>query len=293
MTAGFCAWRRALWLVLAACALTACAKSPAQLRYEAFVSQNSAGQLRTPSPLPGRVVPTAVLHVRVFADDTFRSAVPLWRVAARRRLDTFFAYVSKRFPVRFEVDAVAEWHHAVPSSGPPQVDGAEFRALDRGDGVDWVIVLVGPTFGGGDVEEFGSADVATKLLFVRPGISGAERRSEEAVKNCIDGDLREMTHDRVRHRELMFLLRAWARSLGVPFDADHGYVLAPEYDLHASEFSAASVRILTLGLRYRTDWTQAARLAWGKEVLRSIADSPDAYGPGARAEVLAWSATAP
>ena len=292
MTAAFCVWRRAAWLALAACALAACAKTPAQLRYEAFAGQNSAGEIHTPVYLPGRVVPVAVLHVRVFTDDTFRSAVPLWRVAARRRLDTFFAYVSKRFPVRFEVDAVAEWHHAVPSSGPPGADGAQFRALDPGDGADWVIVLVGPTLGRGGGEEFGSTDLATKLLFLRPGISARERQQEEALKGFDQDDLRAITHDRVRHRELMFLLRAWARSLGVPFDADYGFVLAPEYDLHASEFSAASGRLIALGLRCRSDWTPAARAAWGKEVLRGIIHSPEAYDPRARDEVRAWSTTA-
>ncbi len=283
-------WRRhrllALTLTLLGCGKWGYRDDPGA-RYDAFRATNAPPNVLTSNA----VQPVVAFHIRAYADDAYRTQVPEWQQTIRRQLDGVNAYIRERLHARLVVDSVAEWRNPVEQADMAAYAPA-FARVDRGDDVDWVIVYVGKHF-----EELGQhfefSTPGSKLLFLRPADSLAEWESAKAVKGIDRGVLDALTRDRVKHRRLMFALRAWARSLGVPYDADYGHMMAPRYDLHAAEFSAGSIRILRIGLQHAADATAAGRLAWGEAVLRVIAENPQEFEPSAAADTRKWMVVAP
>ena len=236
-------------------------------------------------PNDEQIRPEAQYQVRVYVDEGYRDHVPAWQFAARRRFDGLATYLRTRFHIHLNADAPAVWPHKTPPNATMDQEIAALRQFDRGDGAEWVVLLVGRS----ETEEGDSANQvrASRYIAVRPGFERAEFRG-------VDGEeVARMLEERAQHRELTYLLRAWARSLGVPADAELGYVMAPRYDVHQSEFSEASVRAIRIGLKYRTDWTPAGRKAWAQEMMHEIAAHPDEYGADAATQVQAWGAEPP
>ncbi len=279
---------RNLILALLLLAPMACAKTPGQLRYESFLAMNAPAETALGAAPQGYIQVEPTLHVRVYADDTYRGKTPLWMVAARRRMDTFAAYVRVRFHVKVEVDAVTPWQHAVAATGSPGQDAAAFvHDVPPAAGI-WTVVFVGPY-----AESCGhawDAEPARGRVYVRTAVSAAEWRNADALQGITKSDMPELIHDRLRHRELMVLLRAWATSLAVPTDAEWGHVMAPLYDLHASEFSPASARLVQLGLAHFTDTSAEGKQAWTDAAQAAIRQQPDAFAPHAADDVARWIA---
>lgn len=262
-------------------------RNEAQARCNAFHASNAPPNIVTSNAIQ----PVMAFHIRAYADDAYRKQVPEWQQTIRRQLDGVNAYISERLHTRLVVDSVSEWRNPVEHADMAAYVPA-FASVDRGDDVDWVIVYVGKRF-----EEIGQrfefSMSASKLLFLRPADSLAERESAKSVKGVDGGVLDALIRDRVKHRRLMFALRAWAHSLGVPYDADYGHWMAPLYDLHAAEFSQGSMRILRIGLQHASDATLAGRLAWGEAVLRVIAENPEEFEPSAAADTRKWMTAVP
>src|SRR5207248_170688 len=184
--------------------------------------------------------------------------------------------VAAQFGVTLELESARPWSRAGSSAHLEQVI-AQLMALDKGDGVDWVIgfVSVLDVFSAAQ-DRLGMAVLFGRHIVLRGMFSAAEMDAINASLQLLSSaDREQLARDRRLHKETAVLLHEWAHTLGVIHDRSPQSLMAPVYDKSQSSFSEASARIAGIGLQFRN--APASRETWTKAYREELARSTPSF----------------
>src|SRR5438477_3220450 len=214
-------------------------------------------------------VPTSaarVFRVRAYANADYQAQTPRWNQHIAEQVDRASEALAAQFGVTLELESARPWSRAGSSAHLEQVI-AQLMALDKGDGVDWVIgfVSVLDVFSAAQ-DRLGMAVLFGRHIVLRGMFSAAEMDAINASLQLLSSaDREQLARDRRLHKETAVLLHEWAHTLGVIHDRSPQSLMAPVYDKSQSSFSEASARIAGIGLQFRNapasrePWTKASR----------------------------------
>src|SRR5713101_4110230 len=237
--------RAPLLLLLAACGF----RSPWQEQ------RSYADTLRPAEVAPKQGAPASplrVFRVRAYADGDYQAQTPRWNQHVAEQLDRASAVLEAQFGVRFELESARPWNRTGSSAHLESVLEQLF-ALDKGDGVDWVVGFVSSlaVFSAAQ-DQLGIAVLFGRHVVLRGMFSAAEMDAINASLNLLySADREQLSRDRRLHKETAVFLHEWAHTLGAIHDRSPQTLMAPTYDKSQSAFSDESARIAGIGLEFR------------------------------------------
>ena len=209
------------------------------------------------------------VHVRVYADAGIRAS-PRWRAEIADQIDYASQLLTPLAGGRITVDTIKDWDR---KSDPNEALTA-LAALDKGDGVVWVIGYVTP----GDVAskamtELGRAEPLGRHVVVR---GWAEQPETEALAAALpdlkEGERTEVISAHRRHKQTVVLLHMLATTLGTVAETDPGWIQNLTYSRKQVGFSDRNRELITLGLDSRL--AEDSPQVMAKKLLEAIEKTP-------------------
>jgi tetratricopeptide (TPR) repeat protein len=287
--------RPVLLLALAACGASQAERVAAKMRF-------LPSQIETTWKFQGDA---RSAKVRIYADAEVR-ALPHWKEDIGDQVDYANQLLEPLIGLRLTVDSYKDWAR----TGTPEDALRELMALDKGDGVMWVIGYVAPPTASSTVmSALGDARPLGHHLTVR---AWGERPETEALAGRLpdpkDPDRSEAIGAHRRHKQTVVLLHMLATTLGAIAETDPAWIQAVSYSPQQSSFANRTRELLQLAINSRlsddTDEALARKLEddieksqWGgwvkasyDEVVATIKNVIDAGRAGKTAAGIPTSA---
>ncbi|MFN0246527.1 MAG: tetratricopeptide repeat protein [Kofleriaceae bacterium] len=188
------------------------------------------------------------VQLRVYADPGVR-ALPRWKEEITEQIDYASQLLRPLLGAELSVVEIKDWSRA----GDPAEASKQLAALDKGDGVTWVVGYVTASDKASTVlDELGDAEVLGKHVIVR---GWADRAESDALAKTLP-DLKETERTEVlgahrRHKQTVVLLHQLALSLGALAEADPTWIAHPTYSPKQSSFADRTRELMTLALDAR------------------------------------------
>jgi len=228
------------------------------------------------------------MKVRVWVDGDFQRQTLRWEDRILAQFDRANRVLIPQFGVRLDVVEVKPWDNTPGDS--LDVHLRALRARDDGQGVDWVVGYVSSVERvATSHDQVGWASLFGKHWIARGMVSAAET---DAIQRSLDklsvSELDRVTRERRLHRETAVLLHEWAHTLGAIHERSPDWLMAPALDAKQVSFSAASIRLIEVGLEFRGSTSAALLKAWEREYRAALeAYPPDLADPAGREAALA------
>ena len=228
------------------------------------------------------------MKVRVWVDGDFQRQTLRWEDRILAQFDRANRVLIPQFGVRLDVVEVKPWDNAPGDS--LDVHLRALRARDDGQGVDCVVGYVSSVERvATSHDQVGWASLFGKHWIARGMVSAAET---DAIQRSLDklsvSELDRVTRERRLHRETAVLLHEWAHTLGAIHERSPDWLMAPALDAKQVSFSAASIRLIEVGLEFRGSTSAALLKAWEREYRAALeAYPPDLADPAGREAALA------
>ena len=256
-------------LCLGLCLLAACA-----VRWPPPREREYFAHTLDPERIPGATLPppllehTRTMRVRAFADEAYREQNPQWL----HHIRTLFAQASvltqRQFGARFELLAVERWPPPPTSEPTLALALAALERLAPTEDAEWVVGFVG-----------------AKLAWQQDE-AGATRQTGHHIvlRGSLQPPLEAGADD-----DAVQLLRQWGLSLAAPPDAAVGWILSQQGQPDARAFSAASVRIIAIGLDFHGYRSPEGRRTWASVVQDAARHSADDTDDAVWRAALEWA----
>lgn len=230
--------RPLLVLVLAACGASQAERIAAKMRF-------LPSQIETTWKFQGEA---RSAKVRIYADAEVR-ALPHWKDDIADQIDYANQLLEPMIGLRLTVDSYKDWAR----TGSPEDALRELTALDKGDGVMWVIGYVAPpTTSTTVMSALGDARPLGHHLTVR---AWAEKPEIEALAGRLpdpkDPDRSEAINAHHRHKETVVLLHMLATTLGAIAESDPSWIQAVSYSPQQNTFANRTRELLQLAINSR------------------------------------------
>lgn len=225
-------------------------KSAHQAQHDTLEEFMPAG-LSTEGTWPG---PVEDATIRVYADDEYRAQNLKWQQAFGEELTYANAVLGPQFGVHLVADYRA-WNHHAPGNGLPE-DLEELRAVDRADGPDHALSVIGLTSSLGLVSAtfdlLGYADVPGQYVMLRGYADLEERKAFARAFPDLSSDERDDALEaRRRHKTAAVLLHELGHNLGAPHEVSSETLMNAVYSEHAAAFSSDAHAIVQRTLDQR------------------------------------------
>ncbi|MBL8949129.1 MAG: hypothetical protein JNK82_00030 [Myxococcaceae bacterium] len=224
----------------------------------------------TPAPLSKPSVATAavkrVVRVRVAVDDAYAAENREYNEHIRALFARATEFAQPRYGVSFELVSFDRWEHPLSGDIHPLV--GQLATQHPADGAHLVVGFTSslPLFAS-DFEQIGAAQLFGHHMVLR-GIDAHAYTDylERELKTVGDDEKRGVVRARVHHQETAVFLHEWGHALGALHDRDLEHLMCPQYRDSLRDFSAASEKMIRLGLEHLDDsdgraWLAAARVA--------------------------------
>ncbi len=230
--------RPLLLLALAACGASQAERIAAKMRF-------LPSQIETTWKFQGDA---RNAKVRVYADAEVR-ALPHWKEDIGDQIDYANQLLEPMIGLRLTVDSYKDWAR----TGTPEDALRELVALDKGDGVMWVIGYVAPATSASTVmSALGDSRPLGRHLTVR---AWAEKPETEALSSRLpdpkDPDRSEVINAHHRHKQTVVLLHMLAATLGAIAENDPSWIQAVSYSPQQSTFANRTRDLLQLAINSR------------------------------------------
>ncbi|HZW87556.1 MAG TPA: hypothetical protein VFF12_00635, partial [Myxococcaceae bacterium] len=214
------------------------------------------------------------MKVRVWVDGDYQRQTLRWEDRVLAQFDRANRVLVPQFGVRLDVVEVKPWDNTPRDSLPAHVQA--LRARDDGNGVDWVVGFVSSVERvATSHDQIGWAEYFGKHWVARGMVSAAET---DAIQRSLDklspSELDRVTRERRLHRETAALLHEWAHTLGAIHERSPEWLMSPAIDSKQVSFSAASIRLIEVGLEFRGSTSAALLKAWAREYRAALEAYP-------------------
>jgi len=251
-----------------ACALAVVAAScggPQLKEHVADLSKNLPATLEAERPKEGD---PRTATIRIYADPAVR-ALPKWRDELTDQIDYASQLLTPLVGVRLQVEKVNDWAR----TGEPSAALAQLRELDKGDGVTWVLGVVGPNDSATKVmSELGSGEPLGHHVILR---AWAEKPETDALAATLpdlkDAERAELINAHRRHKQTVVLVHVLAATLGAIAETDPQWLQNPTYSQKQTGFSERNRELLQLAIDERV--ADGATESIAKKLLEAIEKS--------------------
>jgi hypothetical protein len=191
-------------------------------------------------------------RVRAWANASYAAEGGDWRRRFQLVLDDANEVLTREARAKLVLAEAAHWPGASATAELETWLG-ELEARDPGEGVDWVIGLVGST---PKLEmsfhELGVGRMLGKHIVLRNIHDANEWAAiEQSFSSLSEDERRALATSRRRHKAAAVLLHELAHTLGAPHVSQEQTLLSRVYDIKATGFAAPTLRLLRTSLAHR------------------------------------------
>lgn len=189
-----------------------------------------------------------VAKVRVYADPGVR-ALPRWKEDITDQIDYASQILQPLVGVKLSVEAVKEW----PRTGAPDDALRELAALDKGDGVTWVIGYVTPSDAASTaMSELGDAHPLGRHVTIRTWAEKPElEQLAYKLPDLKDAERAEVVTAHRRHKQTVVLLHMLATTLGAIGEVDPTWIQHVSYAPKQNMFSNRNTEVMQIAVDSR------------------------------------------
>jgi hypothetical protein len=263
-------------------------------------AQVAAAQNATPSALratPGAEVELGApqpskairaLKLRAHATPRYAAAVTDWPRQLADQIDEVNHILGPTLSVRLELAGAEPWS---PSRSDDDLFALsdELVALDAGEGVDWVVGLLGQV---PRVElsfhELGLGQVNGKHFLVR---AMNDARDYEAIQRELtelgEHERAKLYRARKRHKSATVFLHELGHTLGAPHEVDARTIMHARYDSRVEGYSPAAAQLMRLTLDHRLDPAAQTEQAFTQALLDHLRRTEATWVPAEREQAIA------
>lgn len=234
---------------------------------------------------------TALVRLRVYADQDVRLRQERWEEDFRGLVDRTNVIAGPRFGVRFEVVEFVSWVRRCEVSDLEACLVELERLDDVSAGADRVVgVLEASPNASDSMQQLGEARYLGRHLVMRALDDRVEAEaSSVTLDEWPEQERAEKLDERRRHKQVAMFLHQWARSLGAVRVERERCWMASLYSPAQAEFCQANAELLRTALAHPRPHRSPERLAALRQAVRlHLRESPhqDQWLPGARASAL-------
>lgn len=252
--------------------------TPPELRSTPAVASETA--------IPARK-PTRALKVRAYATPRYAAEVVDWPKRLAELLEDADEVLGPTLGIRIEIAGTTTW---VPRSGEEDLAALveELAASDPGQGVDWVVGLIGSV---PRVEEsfhqLGMGRIPGKHLVMRAMNDAREYEAIEQGFSELDAAERHRLYRaRRRHKTATVFLHELGHTLGVPHEIDATTIMHGRYGAKVTGFSEAAAGLMRVTLDHRTDPAAESEPAFAEALVAQVERTAASWVPDEREALL-------
>ncbi len=222
--------------------------------------------------------PTHAMKIRVRTTRRYRAEVPSFD----RQIETMVAdangVLAPTLGIRLVVDSTEAW--PLPA-GDEDLQGAldQLKASDAGEGVDWVVGVLGSSTGlEMSFRKLGMTLHFGKHIVLRTPNEAAEHDVFAKTLDHLDApEIEKLVRARKRHRAATILLHELGHSLGVPHELQAHTIMHFLYDTQVESYSEPATALMraTLASRRGDDCPED----WTKPLTAILEASPERWDP--------------
>jgi tetratricopeptide (TPR) repeat protein len=246
----------ALVLVLIACG------SPQLKEHVADLSALTPATLEAERPRDGD---PRTVKVRIYADAAVR-ARPTWKAEINEQVDYASQLLTPLLGTSLAIESMKDWTR----TGDPRSALTELQALDKGDGVTFVIGYVTANDGASKaMSELGASQPLGHHVIVRAWAEQAETAAlASKLPDLKEAERAELIASHRRHKQTVVLLHHLGTALGAIDATDPAWIGNPTYSPTQRGFADRTRELMTLGIDARLAEATDAELA--KQELEAI-----------------------
>jgi hypothetical protein len=270
--------------------------APAEIH--ATPAQGSAPGVESEVPPSPQASPLRVLRLRALATPQYAAQVVDWPRQLEALLDEVNRVLGPTLSARVALADTGTW---VPRAADEDLSATvnELAGSDAGEGVDWVVGLVGsvPRFEL-SFHQLGMGRMSSKQFVLR---AMNDAREYEAIQTNLsrldERERNDLYRARRRHKATTVFLHELGHTLGVPHEVDVTTIMSPRYDPSIRGFSDAAAQMMRLALARRLDPKAQTEQAYAQTLLDHVQRTSASWVPAERdkliAELSAAARTAP